>query len=220
MPTVAFDVIGTLFGLDRPRAALVSAGTPEDVLELWFAQSLRDAIAFSHAGGYRPFRDVLEAALHRYASGLPSPPGDDDLAAVMEAFGDLDPVAGAEEATAQFAEAGWRLVTLTNGSEDSTRALLRRAGIEGRFDEVLSCDAIGKTKPHPDVYRMAQEGAEGETWMVAAHGWDIAGAARAGLRTAWVSAVEGEYLSVYPRPDVTASDISAAAKTVIGQSTP
>src|SRR5919198_2770788 len=211
MPTVAFDVIGAMFSLDAPRKALMSAGAPEDGLDLWFAESLRDAIALSHAGGYRPFREVLEAGLHRYASRLPSPPGRDALDGVMEAFGTLDPVAGVEDATARFVDAGWRLVTLTNGSEDSTRELLRRAGLEDRFTKVLSCDAVRRTKPHPEVYRLAQQGTDGETWLVAAHGWDVAGAARAGLRTAWVSAVEGAYLSAYPEPDVRAPDLVTAA---------
>src|SRR5919201_1785486 len=114
MPTVAFDVIGTMFSLDAPRRALMSAGAPEEGLDLWFAQSLRDAIAFSHAGGYRPFHDVLEAALRRYASRLSSPPDQGDLGAVMEALGKLDPVAGADEATGRFVDAGWRVVNLTN----------------------------------------------------------------------------------------------------------
>ncbi|HYV02062.1 MAG TPA: hypothetical protein VEM93_06960 [Actinomycetota bacterium] len=47
MPTVAFDVIGTLFTLERPRRRLADRGAPEHSLDLWFAQTLRDAVGRS-----------------------------------------------------------------------------------------------------------------------------------------------------------------------------
>ncbi len=215
MPTVAFDVIGTLFSLDRPRQALASRGAPPLSLELWFAQTLRDAMALAHSGGYRPFAEIMQAALQRLALAIGLEEG--MVPEVMEAFRQLEPVDGAEEAVTRLSEAGWRIVALTNGSEDSTRSLLRRAGFEDRFAAARSCDEVRTTKPHPRVYAMAKEEAEGELWLVAAHAWDVAGAARAGLRTAWVSSVEGRYLSVYPEPDVIASDLRDAADHLIEQ---
>jgi len=46
--------------------------------------------------------------------------------------------------------------------------------------------------------------------------WDIAGAARAGLRTAFISSVEGSYLGVYPKPDVVAGSLLEAARAMVG----
>jgi 2-haloacid dehalogenase len=63
--TVSFDIIGTCFSLDLPRTRLVELGAPAHALQLWFAQTLRDAFALSHAGGYRPLKEVLEAELPR-----------------------------------------------------------------------------------------------------------------------------------------------------------
>jgi 2-haloacid dehalogenase len=62
---VVFDIIGTCFSLDKPRQRLVELGAPPHALELWFAQTLRDAFALSHAGSYRPLEEVLEAELPR-----------------------------------------------------------------------------------------------------------------------------------------------------------
>jgi len=39
---------------------------------------------------------------------------------------------------------------------------------------------------------------------------DLAGARVAGLRTAWISTTEKEYLSVYPQPDVVADNLAEA----------
>lgn len=215
-PTVAFDVIGTLFTLDRPRDRLIALGAPREALELWFAQALRDAFAWSHAGGYRPLREFLGAALPRMLESVGVEASEEKAAQVMQAFSELDPVDGAEQACSVLFDAGWRIVTLTMGSEESTRHLLSRAGLEDRFSVFLSCDRIGKTKPHPDVYEMAkQEAGPSALWLIAAHAWDVAGATRAGLRTCWVSHLEKRYLSVYPQPDVRASGLVEAARAIV-----
>jgi 2-haloacid dehalogenase len=215
-PTVAFDVIGTLFTLDRPMDRLVALGAPRETLELWFAQALRDAFAWSHAGGYRPLKEFLEAALPRTLDSVGVEAAEERVAHVMEAFAELDLVNGAEEACSVLFDAGWRILALTNGSEESTRRLLSRAGLEDRFSVFLSCDRIGKTKPHPEVYEMArQEAGAGALWLIAAHAWDVAGAARAGLRTCWVSHLEKRYLSIYPQPDVRASTLVEAARAIV-----
>ena len=57
--------------------------------------------------------------------------------------------------------------------------------------------------------------------MVAAHAWDIAGAACAGLRTAFITQEEKDYLSVYPQPEVVANDLIEAANQLLeGRATP
>ena len=50
--------------------------------------------------------------------------------------------------------------------------------------------------------------------MVAAHAWDIAGAARAGLRTAFITQQEKEYLTIYPQPEIVASNLVTAASEI------
>jgi 2-haloacid dehalogenase len=217
-PTVAFDVIGTLFSLDHPRERLIEIGAPKEALELWFAQALRDAFAWSHAGGYRPLKEFLEAALGRALEGFGVRATDEDVVAVLGALSELDPVDGALEAVSMLSDAGWRIVALTNGSEESTRGLLARAGLEDRFSAFLSCDRIRRTKPHPAVYEMARrEARAGPLWLIAAHAWDVAGAASAGLRTCWVAHLEKRYLAVYPAPDMRTADLVEAARAIIGR---
>jgi 2-haloacid dehalogenase len=215
-PTAAFDVLGTMFSLDRPRQELAGAGAPPEALELWFAQMLRDAFALSHAGGYRPMREMLEATLGRILAqaGMEARPA--TVERVMAAFGELDPLPGAGEACRRLAGAGWKLITLTNAGTEATRRLLSRAGLEPLFAEMLSCDMIEKTKPHPDVYGLAKEHAVGELWLIAAHGWDVMGAARAGLKTVWISHPETEYLAdVFPEPDIVVPGLIEAADRLL-----
>jgi 2-haloacid dehalogenase len=190
-------------------------GGPPHAVDLWLAETLRDAFAWSLAGGYRPLKEVLEATLPRTLSALGLPAGPAHRGAVLHSMTELDAAPGAGEACAALRTAGWRIFALTNGSEESTADLLNRVGLLGHFDALLSTDRVGKIKPHQEVYEMARrragsDGNEGRLWVVSGHAWDVAGAARASLRTAWLSRSEGQYLAVYPKPDVIARDPSEA----------
>jgi 2-haloacid dehalogenase len=215
---VAYDIVGTLFSLEKVRSALTASGAPPHALEILFAESLRDYFALSHSGDYAPLKEVLQGSVRRSLAVVGVEAGDDQVAGVMAALPELDPSPGAAECVALFAEAGWRQMALTNGSEELTRGLLARAGLDSRVATVCSCDSIGVSKPSPRVYEMATEEAGGEElWLVAAHAWDTAGAARAGLRTAWVSSKEGRYLPAFTPPDVRAPDLAGAARAVLAE---
>ena len=213
--TVVFDVLGTLFSLDRLRAELRELGAPGNALELWFGQSLRDYFAYSHAGGYVPLQDVLTHGLPRALRPFEVAVDEERAAAVVGAMAELEPSPGAAEACRALRDAGCRLAALSNGSLDSTTALLDRAGLRDLFGTVRSCDEIEVSKPAERAYRMVTEAGNG-AWMVAAHAWDVAGARRAGLRGVWISVVEGEYLTAYPPPEIRASDLVDAAQRLLG----
>jgi 2-haloacid dehalogenase len=214
-PTVVFDVIGTLFSLERLRDPLRRLGAPDPALEVWFAQSLRDFFACSHAGGYVPLGEVLEAALPRTLAALDVETGASDRAHVMENLPQLEPGPGAAEACATLAGAGCRLVALTNGSRELASGLLDRSGLGGHFAALHSCDDIRVSKPAPEVYGMVERAEGADTWMVAAHAWDVAGARRAGLRGAWVAGSERIFLSVFPEPDVMGEDLAGVARGLL-----
>ncbi|BAZ18655.1 putative 2-haloacid halidohydrolase Iva (plasmid) [Calothrix sp. NIES-4071] len=213
--TVVFDIIGTCFSLDKPKQKLEELGAPAHSFTLWFAQTLRDAFALSHAGSYRPLKEVLEAELPRTLKTLGVKADSVQMSNIVKSFTELELATGANESFKMLKEQGYRLVALTNGSEDSTRQLLERAGSINYFDQILSCDAVSKTKPYPDVYALIDKDVAGDVWMVAAHAWDIAGANMAKMKTAFITTEEKEYLSIYPEPDVLASSLLEAANKII-----
>lgn len=212
-----FDIIGTSFSLDEPRKALTRLGAPEHALELWFAQTLRDSFALSHAGGYAPLKDVLAGELPRSLRLLGLEPTEPELKEVLGTFAQLDPRPDFAEAVELLHSRNWQLLALTMGAAASTKALLERAGVADRFVAFMSVDAISVTKPNAAAYQLALKESGGETWMVAAHAWDIAGAARAGLRTAFITSVEGSYLNVYPEPDIVAGSLLEAAQAMVAR---
>ncbi|GAA5115933.1 haloacid dehalogenase type II [Pseudonocardia adelaidensis] len=79
------------------------------------------------------------------------------------------------------------VVALSNGGFALLTHLAKHAGL--RFDAVLSAELARTYKPDPAVYRTAAGllGVEpARMLLVACHGWDITGAANAGLRTAFL----------------------------------
>ena len=213
--TVVFDVIGTLFSLETVRRRMTEMGAPSLALDVWFSDSLRDYFAASYAGAYMPFAQVLGASMGRMSDALGLGLTEGQRASLMGALGGLQLQPGAPEAFQAFADAGWKQITLTNGSEEFTRKLLEEAGVDSYFSAILSCDEIGKSKPHPDVYALARGHVDGEAWMVAAHAWDLQGASRVGFKTAYVTTKETSYLSVYPAPDVIKDDLEELAAAVL-----
>ena len=82
------------------------------------------------------------------------------------------------------------------------------------FDCIISADLARSFKPDPAVYRVAAgllDVRPDQVLMVAAHGWDLAGAAAAGLRTAFVErpAEKGPDRQA-DRPGDVPSDLSVA----------
>jgi 2-haloacid dehalogenase len=124
-------------------------------------------------------------------------------------------VAGALE---RLRDAGLRLASLTNSTEEVARAQLEHAGLIDLFELVLSADTVGRLKPAPEPYRMAAERlgvAVGEVRLVAAHAWDVAGAARAGCATAFV-ARPGKVLDpLVERPEVVGADLAEVADAIL-----
>lgn len=218
MSAVAFDVVGTLFSLQAPRRELTEAGAPEHTLDLWMAQTLRDYIGLSYAGQYTPMTDVLGDTLRRAVETVGVDIDDERRDRILGSFKRLKPAPGARRACEMLGEAGYERLAVTNSSHDAAVTLVDRRDMNDQIDRVISCDSIGVSKPHPDVYEAVREETESPIWMVAAHGWDITGAAHAGLRTAWISSLEEIYLEhVHPDPDLRADDLADAADAILGR---
>ncbi len=213
MAHVLFDVNGTL--LD-PRALTASwEGTPPalglSVLDQTVLQSMVDTIG----GEFRPFADYIRAALAHRAELLGL--GDDAVEAGMRAATALPPYPDAADALARLRVAGHTPSAVTNSAADAARAALGEAGLLEHMHAVVGADAVGAYKPDPRVYRNALDvlGLDaGATWFVAGHWWDVAGAKRAGMRTAWIARDEGALLSSAPEPDVHAADLKEAAEAI------
>ena len=202
-----FDLNGTL---TDPGAIGAVWGRPE-VGVATLAGAVRSAMVDALLGTSRAFSAHIEAALRDEVPrcGLDPARIEDALEAAraLPAYPDTAP--GLE----RLAVAGHTLAVLTNSGADAGRQTLEANGLVDRFDQILGVDAVGSFKPHPAVYRYALGELRcdaGDVTFVSAHAWDLAGAAHAGMRTAYVRRDEPP-ASAYPSPDVEATDLPGIA---------
>src|SRR3954463_7424129 len=216
---VLFGLNGTLLDAGALTAGWPGAGRGAGLraLDDTVAQSMVDMIT----GHFRPFPEYLRASLTHLAviGGLPGEAVD----AAMLVARALPPFPDAAQALQDVRAAGHVPVVLTNSAAETAAEGLRAGGLHDHVERVLGADAVEAYKPDARVYTYALEAlgaAAADTWMVAAHWWDVAGAKRAGLRTAWVGRDEGALLATVPKPDVLASDLAEAAAKIVASPPP
>lgn len=208
---VLFDLNGTL--LD-PAPIAEPLGLGADASHAALDEAIHLACVETMSGSYRPLPELLGAALRRRAELAGTLAGLDEAierAARMPAFPD------AADALGRLREHGLEVGVLTNSPTLTGRRGLEAAGLLDAMSLVVGTDEIGVFKPDPRVYRhgVARAGCRPEeVCLVAAHGWDCAGAARAGLRSAWVARRERVLNAALPRPDVSAGTLLEAADAV------
>lgn len=219
MRWVFFDQNGTL--LDP--ATLVPAlphtlPDPEALVLDALDQAITQATAFTMTGAYPAFPDLLRAGLRRQLERAGHPPTDALLDDAMARAAAMRPFPEAAGALDRLRAAGLRLAVTTNSATASSEASLASAGLRDRVDAVIGTDQVGAFKPDPRFYRhcLAAVGAEpAETCLVAAHWWDLLGAASVGMRTAWVSRKERFWLRSAPEPTHRGADLAEVAAALL-----
>jgi 2-haloacid dehalogenase len=213
---VVFDVNETLSDMSPLGGRFVAAGAPEGTAALWFAGVLRDGIGRSAAGSPAPFAEVAEGGLRALLGGMGlSRPLDEAVEDVMQAMRGLGVHPDVVPGLRALSAAGWRVATLSNGAAEVAEGLLERVGARDLVERVLSVEDAGAWKPARAAYAHASSalGAPaGDMVMAAVHPWDIDGAARAGLATAWIDRRGAPYPSHLAAPDLTATGVVDLAR--------
>jgi len=79
---------------------------------------------------------------------------------------------------------------------------------------VLSAEQVKQYKPSLEVYEWAAKKlnvAPGEAMLVSAHGWDIAGAAGAGMQTAFIQRGKQMLYPLSPKPNLVCKNLTELA---------
>jgi 2-haloacid dehalogenase len=211
---VVFDVMGTLFDLSSLQARFVAVGAPPLALQAWFGRLLHHATSLTLAGDFRPFPEIAATTLRSVLARLKLDPerADDVLAGLSQ----LEAHPEARDAMERLAAQDIRMITLTNGSEENTRALLRRAGLDGYIERFVTAQEVRAYKPHPAPYRLALDALglpAARATLIAAHAWDVVGARAVGMDAIWIS--RDEVLWPLPVPEARrAADLVQAAALV------
>lgn len=200
MPDVVilFDVNETLLDMEPVRKNVNRSMKSKRAFKLWFNMLLHYSLVENCTGQFHSFPEIADAALDMTATSVGVELETADKRTILSAMKELRPHADVKSSLNFLKDAGFRLGTLTNSPYATLASQLDYADIKGYFEVALSVDAVRKYKPSPECYQYAagKLGVQpNEILMIAAHGWDIAGASQAGLFTAFI---EREGQALYP----------------------
>ena len=215
LEAIVFDAVETLFSLDAVADALEKRGYP-GVLDRFFTRLLRDGVALSLANTPRTFAAVADGALQVVAPGLDA----SARAGVVAAFSTLGVHDDVEPALRVAAAGGLRVAVLSNGGAATVAHLLDAHDLTQYVEVVVGVEDASGWKPSASPYRLVLErlGLEpAAVAMVAAHAWDTHGAASLGMRTGWVSRLEGVYATSFTEPDVSATTLDAVVSDLLAR---
>lgn len=204
-----FDVNETLSDLAAVGERFEAAGASRDLARAWFAGVLRDGFALTVTGDRPTFAELAAASLPdllQEVAGDPRAAQDD----ILRTFSELPVHPDVAEGVRDLERLGIRLVTLSNGAASVADGLLRRNELDGCFERLMSVEQAPAWKPASAAYdyALAECGVgAADAMLVAVHPWDVHGAKRAGLRTAWINRVGGDFPAGFEAPDIEATSI-------------
>jgi 2-haloacid dehalogenase len=220
---IVFDVNETLSDMSPLADRFAETGAPASLAKLWFATLLRDGFALTAAGDNSAFAEIGAEALRGLLAGQDlTMETDAAVDHIMQGMAGLEVHGDVPDGVSALKAAGYRLATLTNGSADVAETLFAAAGIRDSFDRLLSVDDAPAWKPARGAYDYAAAacGSDPEHMLlVAVHPWDIHGAARAGLNTAWINRSGTPYPAYFTEPDYTVASLRDLAGALKGDGT-
>lgn len=186
-----FDAYGTLFDVHSAVRRHEDKAGPDGraFSELWRAKQLEYSWILSLMGTYSDFwkltEEALDFAFARYPSVDPALRND-----LLDAYWNLDCYPEVPAALKSLRNRGARLATLSNGSPAMLEAAVKSAALDVLLDDVISVDAVKRYKTAPAAYELVTL-----QWRLypsaisfqSSNRWDVAGAARFGMRAVWIN---------------------------------
>ena len=218
MTVLAFDVNETLLDLRALDAPFIAAFGDASVRPQWFALMLQLAFVGGLTGEYIDFSTAQRSALTLLATRQKIALSADRSAAILDGMKTLPPHPEVRVAMERL-RGRFRLVALTNSPAEVADAQMRNSGLRDLLEGVYSADAVKRLKPAPEPYRMVAERMGvpiGDVRLIAAHGWDIAGALAAGCRAAFVARPGAALYPQGRQPDIIAPDLTGVADRLVG----
>ena len=217
-PVIVFDVNETLLDMTPLKKSVNELLGEEQGFKIWFGMLLHYSTVSNNIEEYNDFTTIASATLKMAAISMKKEVTDDEIKNALSLIKTLQTYPDVEKGLTLLKESGFRLIKLTNSPDGALQAQLENSKLTHFFEQALSIDALGKYKPAPETYRWAAEKLAvipEEMLLVAAHGWDIAGASHTGLATGFV-AREGQSLYCLSKdPNFIADDILKMAEKLV-----
>ncbi len=185
-----FDVNETLLDLSPLKEKINTVLDNKQAFEIWFRTLLHYSLVETTTNSYHSFGTIGKATFKMTAQNFEVDLSESEIEDILSVIKKLPPHPDVIDGLKKLKDAGYTLVTLTNGNYPTLKEQLSYTGITEYFTEIFSVDSVNKYKPHQDAYVYVLDKmniSPKNAMLVAAHGWDIMGAQKAGLQTAFIS---------------------------------
>lgn len=211
--SVVFDLYGTLFDVHTVAAKCDEffPGRGREVSVMWRQKQLEYTWLRSLMDEYVTFEKATRDALQYTCKALGLSLDGQRSEALDEAYLRLNPYPEVAKVLDALRARGLGLAILSNGSSYTIDAVTRNAGLHGKFDHLLSVDAVRIFKPHRRVYELAEAAFKLERasiLFVSSNAWDATGARHFGFPTCWVNRAGQPFEEMGQTPDVQIPDLS------------
>lgn len=187
---------------------------------IWFELFMEYCFVDNCIKQFNDFDSIAKATMQMTAKTLGRSVADEDIVAVLELLKHLAVNDCVQQGLSMLQDQSFRIAALTNAPEKTVRERMERTGLISYFETVLSAEHVKKYKPDIEVYQWALKKLQvepEEVIMVTSHGWDIAGAANAGMRTAYLSKTTQVLYPLTPQPDIRCKDLEELARKMESQ---
>jgi 2-haloacid dehalogenase len=215
---VFFDMNETLLNLSLLKVQFDKHFDDKYVLKYWFTKLLYSSTIMGIMDEYINFGELADVALENLFLENNKPLSSKIKAEILGEFRKLPAYEDVRPALKMLRENNIRVIAVSNSSLAMIKEQLTNAGIIDLFDCYYSVDNVEKYKPFKDIYLSAakQEGLKTEDIvMVATHDWDLFGAKKAGLSTAYIKRKEEIYHPYYLQADFKDSNLSDLIQQLI-----
>ena len=191
---VFFDMNETLLNLSVLKEKFDKHFEDSYALKYWFIKLLHTSTVTGVMDEYKNFAELagvmLENLFYENGKTLTS----ETKTEILGSFRKMPPYADVADALNLLNQNNIRTIAVSNSSLEMINEQLTNAGIIDLFHAYYSVDAVQKYKPFKEIYQYAarEENIPTENVvMVATHDWDLFGAKKAGLKTAYIERKNG-----------------------------
>ena len=219
--TCVFDAYGTLF--DVNAAARIAANEPNrevfkevwpSVSSIWRMKQLQYTWLRSMTGSYIDFWSITQNSLdfaletHDLQNHL------ELKERLLALYWELQPYAEVSRMLKELKKNGIKTAILSNGSPEMLSGAVKSSNLDEDIDEIISVETVKVFKPSAQVYRQVENTigcSKSDVLFVSSNGWDIAGAAGFGFKTAWVNRLQDPIDRLPHKPMHIVEDLTSIA---------
>lgn len=208
---LVFDVNETLLDLKKVKNALQKQFDDTTAFNLWFNTLLQYSMVESITDHYHSFAEIGKATLKMTAATLNKNISQQEIDDILALITKLPPHPDVKTALLKLKSLDYRMIALTNGSSKALKAQMEFAGIGHCFEALFSVEELKTYKPQPATYQYVLNEMKIEpkdAMMIAAHPWDLAGAKKAGMQTAFIERNSQIYYPLMEEADVMIKDMN------------